>query len=149
VTACTGPASVSTPSRSSPTSATPSTAATTSQKNSATADAGAWCPITVTVQSVHAQTPTQYPVGGVINVSVGQRLIVAAADHCAPSLQASAKPSGLLRTIAGLPGAFVATSTGQVTLTVIHAMCDGSPWPGCLGGIAVFSQSVLVHPPVA
>jgi len=149
LTACTGAPPVSSPSRSSSMPPTPSNSATASPNNSVAAGAPTWCRFTVSVEPVHAQTPTDYPIGGVINVSVGQHLIVAGVDHCSPDMQATAKPTGRLRAIAGSPGVFVATSSGRVTVTVIHASCDGSPSPGCAGGIAAFRQSVLVHSPVA
>ena len=143
MTACTGPASVAPQLRSREPAPTSPIAANTSQTNAHP------CPITVSVKEVHAQTPTQYPLGGVINVTVGQRLVVAAIDHCAPTLQARAQPGGVLKPVVGLPGAFLAVATGNVTLIVTYAMCDQSPWPGCRGGIAVATQFVRVDPPVA
>jgi len=143
MTACTGPAAVSSQTRSGEPAPTPSTSATTSQTNAHP------CPITVSVKEVHAQTPTESPLGGVIDVTVGQRVVVTAVDHCAPTLQVRAQPSTVLRSLVGSPGTFLAAATGVVTLIVTDAVCDGSPWPACRGGIAVAAQFVRVHPPVA
>jgi len=115
MTSCTGQAPSSQTQSSHPASGS-SSAATTSVTNSPPGPAASGCLITVSVKATHAQTPTQYAIGGVIDVTVGQRLVVAASDHCAPSLQVRAQPGGVLTPVTGSPGAFLAVSTGQVGL---------------------------------
>lgn len=91
----------------------------------------------------------QYVVGDVIDVTVGQRLTVGSVRNCAPSLQTTARPDGVLTALPGSPDAFLAASTGVVELSLLHAMCDGNPDPGCRGGVAGAQQVVSVHPPTA
>ena len=110
--------------------------------------AGARCLLTVTVSGGHGPR-TQYVVGSVIEVTVGQRLTMGSVRNCAPSLQITARPNGVLMPVTGSPDAFLAATTGVVELSLVHAMCDGLQDPACQGGIALGSQVVQVHPSVA
>jgi hypothetical protein len=143
MTACTSPAATA---HSTQSASSLVAASTTTSAPRAVADAR--CLLTVTVSGGHGPR-TQYVVGGVIDVTVGQRLMMGSVRNCAPSLQTTARPNGVLMPVTGSPDAFLAATTGVVELSLVHAMCDGLQDPGCLGGIAVGSQVVQVHPSVA
>ena len=144
LTACISPAATARSAQ--PTSSSLAAPSTATSAPSAVADAR--CHFTVTVSGMRGPR-IQYVVGDVIDVTVGQRLTVGSVRNCAPSLQTTARPNGVLTALPGSPDAFLAASTGIVELSLLHAMCDGNPDPGCRGGVAGAQQVVSVHPPTA